>query len=379
MITITDKSKCCGCTACMNACPQKCISMVRDENGFLYPTIDQEKCVNCNLCSKVCPITKKYNQTKFPDAYIAYLKDENYLFKSSSGGMFFAVANYVLSLNGEVYGAGFDEDFNVRHLCATNLEELQNLMKSKYVESSLSNTFSEIKEKLESNKLILFSGTPCQVHGLKSFLNKDYKNLISIDIACQGTPSPLLWEKYKNYLQKSFKGKLTYVCFRDKSISWKKPSFVAKFDNGRVRKTSLYADPYSSIALSCIANRPSCFDCHFKSYKRESDFSIADCWGVEDFDPSMFNIKGTSLLFIQSERGQKIFDNIKNNLTYKSVDIKIATERNPNMISSVKKPDGYDLFFKELNENDFKKVLKKYGITFYKRLINKVKKILKIK
>ena len=203
MINIKDKSKCCGCSGCMNICPKNAIIMKEDKNGFKYPIVDKEKCINCGLCEKVCPIlNNKKEQQKEIKAYACYNKNIEERLKSSSGGIFILLAKEILKRNGIVFGAAFDENFNVKHISIDNEKDIEKLMGSKYVQSNMGKVYKEVKEFLENGKYILFSGTPCQIEGLKKFLKKDYDKLYTQDIICHGVPSPKIWQMYLEYQKK---------------------------------------------------------------------------------------------------------------------------------------------------------------------------------
>lgn len=210
---------CTGCHACYNICPKNAIKMVENSEGFLYPVIDKDKCINCNLCTKVCPLFKKDKvEHKIPETYACYNKDNNIIKNSSSGGIFYLLAENILKNNGVVFGAGFDEEHNVIHIKAETLEELSKLMGSKYVQSSIRDTYKETKKLLEEDRYVLFTGTPCQIQGLKLFLNKDYDKLYLQDIICHGVPSPKMWKKYKDCLEKNIIQKLKKYLLEVKKV-----------------------------------------------------------------------------------------------------------------------------------------------------------------
>ena len=201
MIEIKEKSQCCGCTACSSICPKKAIMMKQDEEGFMYPIIDKSKCVNCGLCDKVCPVKNAKENGNNQHAYIFQNADDKIRRESTSGGAFTAIAEYVIDNNGIVYGAVFDEKYKVIHKGIDNKEELYKFRNSKYVQSEMENCYSEIKEYLNKGKLVCFSGTSCQVEGLKNYLGKHYENLILVDVVCRAVPSPLIWKKYLNMIK----------------------------------------------------------------------------------------------------------------------------------------------------------------------------------
>lgn len=209
MINITDKEKCSGCEACVNICPKNCITMIEDKYGFRYPTVNQSQCSNCNLCESVCPI-KKFNK----EVYACYAKNKNEYMSSSSGGAFAVIARKVLTNGGLVCGAAFDENFNVKHMIISNLNDLYKLKGTKYVQSEIGSVYKDIKKYLDKRYQVLFSGTPCEVAGLKKYLKNEYSNLITVDLICHGVPSPKIWQDYLNEVKGV--NKIKNVSFRNK-------------------------------------------------------------------------------------------------------------------------------------------------------------------
>ena len=357
MVEFEEKAQCCGCTACSSICPKKAISMKQDEEGFLYPNIDKTKCINCGLCDKVCPI-KNINNNQFKQkGYILNHKDNDVRAKSTSGGAFSPIAEYVLSKSGVVFGAKFDDDYNVIHDYAINKEEYQKFRGSKYVQSDLKNCFSKAKEFLDEGKLVCFSGTPCQIEGLKSFLRKEYDNLITVDVMCHAAPSPLVWKKYLNYQKSRLKGeKIEKVLFRDKSkYGFKYSTMTIKTDKDTYSR-GVETDPYLRAFFGDLSDRPSCYDCKFKKQNHISDFTIWDCFIAENFDKSLDDDKGTSRMLINSNKGIEIFDNIKENYSYTEVEVNKLVKNVKEMLYSVEKNPKRKTFFEDLNnmeEKDF--------------------------
>ena len=283
-INITSKEDCCGCTACANICPKDAITMKQDKEGFLYPSIDKEKCIDCGICKKICPVLNKQSFKDFNQkAYLFQNKNEDIRKDSTSGGFFSSIAEYVISKNGVVIGASFDNNWKVEHTAATKLEDLNKFRKSKYVQSDLREIFKNIKEYLNNNKMVCFSGTPCQVAGLKSFLQKDYENLILVDIMCHSVPSPLYFEKYKEYILNKMKAKKIFnINFRDKSkYGYKYSMMTVETDNGTYSE-GIDTDPYLRAFFKDYSVRPSCYNCKFKTQKRVSDITIWDCFNINE-------------------------------------------------------------------------------------------------
>ena len=350
-IDITSKEDCCGCTACKSICPNNAIKMVRDEEGFLYPTIDATKCINCGLCKKVCPILKKQTSNDFKQVgYIFQNKDENTRKESTSGGFYTAIGEYIIKKGGYVYGASYDENFVVKHTCAKDILELKKFRKSKYVQSNQNEVFKEIKERLDSNHLICYSGTPCQVAGLKSYLNKDYNNLVLIDIMCHSVPSPLVFEKYKEYILKKMNAKkILDIDFRDKSkYGYKYSMMTVLTDNGKYSQ-GIDTDPYLRAFFSDYSVRPSCYNCKFKTQKRVSDITIWDCFNISEIEKNFDDDKGTTRLLIQSQKGLDIIKSLSQN-NIKEIDVNILTSNVKEMLQSVNYNSGRTAFFKDINK-----------------------------
>lgn len=356
MIEIKDKSKCSGCHSCMNICPKNCIEMKVDQEGFWYPAVDKEKCIECGLCEKRCPILNDMNIENTPQAYACYNKDEEIRKESSSGGIFTLLASYIIDNGGIVYGAAFNQNFEVEHIEVTNKQDLSKLRGSKYVQSKLGNTYSKIKEQLNQNKLVYFSGTPCQIDGLLCFLNKKYDNLICQDIVCHGVPSPKIW---KHYLKKFNLEKNAKISFRDKSTGWDTYSFSIKQDSNFFKELSSQNE-YMKVFLKDLCLRPSCYDCHSKSLHRNSDITLADFWGIREVCPEMYDNKGTSLVFINSDKGKKLFDKILKDIKYQEVDINNASRYNPSSFKSVNIPEKREEYMSNIFNNQFDKYSKKY-------------------
>ena len=375
---IVEKNKCCGCHACFNICPKKAIKMKKDENGFKYPIIDKKKCVDCKLCEKVCPVLKSTIVSNDIFAYACYNKNEFERLNSSSGGIFILIAKAIINKNGVVYGASLDENFDVKHIKVDTEANLAKLMGSKYVQSDIGTTFSEIKKILQDGKIVLFTGTPCQIEGLKSFLIKDYINLYTQDIICHGVPSPLVWEKYKEYRKNEDKSLPKSISFRNKDNGWL--SFNMKFVyNNKEYKASQNTDLYMQAFLKNISLRDSCYNCHFKKINRVSDITLADYWGIQNIDKNMFDNKGTSLVIINSNKGKELFELIKNDINFISTDLNEALKYNTAMTESVKSSKNREEFFRNINNYDFKKLIKKYipKDNMFKKVIRKLKRIIK--
>lgn len=357
MINIENKKDCTGCHACANICPKNCISMDRDIEGFIYPIINKSKCIECNLCENVCPLIHEKKINNNPIAFACYNKDELIRKKSSSGGIFSLLAQVVIENNGVVFGAKFDENFNVIHDYTLNIDEVAVFRGAKYVQSTIGNTYKDAKEFLDKGKIVLYSGTPCQISGLKRYLGKDYDSLFCVDLICHGVPSHKAWDKYKNYLSDG--KQIESISFRDKTYGWKSYSVKVKFKGGSEKLIKGSEDKYIRGFIGDIYLRPSCHDCKFKTLNRESDITLADFWGVNNVREEMDDDKGTSLIFVNSDRGSKLLEFISDNIVKKRVDINEAVKYNLSAIKSSYYNPRREYFFKNIDKFSFEKLVKK--------------------
>ena len=360
MIKLEKKANCCGCGACAQSCPKNCITMVADGEGFLYPQVDEAACVNCGLCEKVCPIlTKK----KVPDggvnAYAAYSSDEEIRKVSSSGGMFSVLAREILNRGGVIAGAAFDEDFSVRHILVETVEELNRLRGSKYVQSRMEDTYIQIRDLLKQGRVVLFTGVSCQVAGLKAFLGRDYDNLYTVDVLCHGVPSPKVWAKYCREQETVHGQKLTGVSFRDKRISWRKYSLSMKFGNNTEYCRRGGEDAYLQVFLGDLCLRPSCHSCRFKQFPRMSDLTIGDAWGIEKHNPELDDDRGTSVVLVNSQKGQGLWDAVAGNVVFRSGELDALLPKDADSRRSVKPNPNRSRFFAALDRGDIIEQLSK--------------------
>lgn len=374
MIKISDKSNCCGCSACVQICPKKCIKMKQDIEGFEYPSIDIAKCINCGLCEEICPVQNSKNEgNKILKAYVAYAKKEDIRLQSSSGGMFTLLSEEILNRNGVIFGAAFDEKFLVHHMAIDNKEDLSNLRGSKYLQSRIENTYFEAKQFLNDGRFVLYVGTACQIAGLKEYLRENYEKLYTIDVLCHGVPSPKVWETYLRYQEKQHKASVKSIFFRYKVNGWKTYSMQVLFRNSEKYEKIFKNDYFMKLFLRDICLRPSCYDCKFKNLNRPADITIGDCWGIENYMPSMDDNKGTSVVLIHSKNGQKLFDTLKNQIVYNEAEVDKALPPTADSRKSVVMHPKRDKFFKKLEKGvDFEqlvKLIEPSGLTKVKRRI----------
>lgn len=358
------KNNCCGCSACANKCPYDAIQMVRNNEGFYYPKINAELCSKCNICESVCPVltgSDKNNAVIFPEeAYGAVVKDKKLQYESSSGGVFSLLAENILTDGGVVYGAAFSDDFgSVKHISISDVSDLYKLRGSKYIQSENGNSFSDIKNKLEQGQKVLFSGTPCQVGGLKAFLHKEYDNLFCVDVICHGTPPAALWQKYLDHIEQRYDGKTISVNFRHKERGWKEFGLDLEKENIRYYR-SMKEDPYIRMFLKNYCLRESCYQCEIKKSGYVSDITIGDFWGVDRVVPEIANDMGVSLVILHTDKGKRIFEEVLPLLKSIKVDKDEAVSHNSAYFKSVIRPVERNYFFKDMNSLSWDELEKKY-------------------
>lgn len=308
MIKLTDKKKCCGCTACSSACNANAITMRCDEEGFLYPVVDESRCTNCGLCDNVCPIIlrDKAVHSKFhgpSNVYALYNRNAEVRAASSSGGVFMELAAACLAVGGVVYGAEYDENFKVVHRGYDNIAYTDRFRGSKYVQSEMHGIYREIRTHLREGRRVLFSGTPCQVAGLKSFLRRDYDGLLTVDILCHGTPSPLIFADYIRFINRWSPGILKEIFMKDKTFGWGYQNLRLYFRNGRTEFNSVVSNLWNKLFYDHIVNRPVCHECRWTNLNRAGDLTIGDFWGIEKSHPEIKTEQGVSLLLVNSSKG----------------------------------------------------------------------------
>ena len=316
MIKISNKQNCCGCAACAQACPKQCIMMSSDNEGFLYPKVDESVCINCGLCERVCPELSLGIEREPKEVLAAINKDESVRMQSSSGGVFYLLAERFIREGGVVFGARFDESWQVLMDYAETLEGVQVFIGSKYVQARTDKAYIHARRFLQEGRKVLFSGTPCQIAGLRHFLRKEYDNLLTVDIVCHGTPSPKVWGRYLDEVLREC-GKIKNVTFRNKTLGWRNFSFRLSY-NEKDKALSISSpagtNPYMKAFLKNLTLRPSCHDCKFKSGRSHSDITLADFWGIWNVSPQMDDDKGTSMVFVNTDKGADAMTNLDLNV-----------------------------------------------------------------
>ena len=397
MISITDNKNCCGCDACVQCCPKSCISMRIDDEGFNYPVVNHSLCIECGLCERVCPMLAKLEKKPPLGCYASYCKDEEIRSESSSGGIFTVLAAAVIAEGGVVFGARFDKDWSVRHDYTDTLDGIAEFRGSKYLQSSIGDSYLKVREFLSQGRKVLFSGTPCQVAGLHGYLRRPYDNLLTVDFVCHGVPSPEVWQKYLKTLpasannsrsvsQKTFH--IDSISFRDKENGWKNFGMRLKMsvahDDLNTECTScthnevfqpFTENPYMDVFLSNLSLRPACYNCPSKGFTSGSDITLGDFWGIGHTDPAIDDDKGVSLLFIHNDTVKKMLEEAGVFLKEESFDK--AVRYNPSVLESVAEPVYRAYFFKRLNSTgDFSKA---YDAVFSRSLTKRITRRLWLK
>ena len=360
---LTDKqlNTCYGCRACEGACPKGAIEIKPDSEGFLYPVLNKEHCVNCGICEKVCPFASDDFSSDAQAVYAVQYKETEKLMASSSGGAFSAVADYVLQKGGYVAGSVYDENLKVVHIIGNNENDVARMRGSKYVQSDTADTFNQAKALLEKGELLLYTGTPCQIAGLKAFLCKDYENLITVDLICHGVPSQKLFNDAISLHEKRVGGKAVYFNFRDKqSNGWITRGTVC-FNVGskaKIKKISPYDDYYYYYYLQNSVSRMSCYSCKYAQKKRVSDITIGDFWNIEKALPNFDSRDGVSVMILNTEKSKEIFTEISEKLNFEESTIEIAANGNGNLQRPTEMPAKRVETYKKINSIGFENAAK---------------------
>jgi len=326
--------------------------MEPDREGFWYPRVDAEVCTECGLCDEACPIISPTIHNGSVSAFACINRNDEIREKSSSGGVFSLIAEAIIIRNGIVFGAGFDENFDVVHGWTHSIEGLSAFRGSKYVQSRIGNALIEVQEFLEAGRPVLFSGTPCQIAGLYSYLGKEYSNLFCVDIVCHGVPSPRVWQRYRMQMEERCRAQVQRIAFRRKDCGWKLYSVSFSFDNDTEYSQPLTNDIYMKGFLSNLYLRASCYSCHFKSLNRPSDITLADFWGIENVLPHLDDDKGTSLVLVHTEKGAAMLATLADKMICEKVDVNKAISFNSSVIKSVAMNSKREEFFTELDKGE---------------------------
>ena len=348
MVDITES--CTGCRACEKVCPKHCISMQPDNEGFIYPVIDQNLCIDCGVCKKTCPQNDSVVNASPLAVYALRAKEDRLLKKSASGGVFAVAAKYVLANKGVVFGAAYDEDMDVKHIMIDTVSELGRLQNSKYVQSNTENTYIEVKNVLKNGRLVLYSGTPCQIAGLKRYLKRDYENLLTMDIVCHGVPSPKIFSKYIEWQSRNLGEPVRYCNFRDKTDGWGQSLVLTTVPSGRRLSIMGPSDPFYYHFLEGNLHRPSCYKCHYASEYRPADMTIGDYWGIEKEHKKFFSYKGVSLLMLNNQHAVDFFEKIKCDFYTVESSYEKASRKNGNLRSPSIPGNKRDTLYKNIDK-----------------------------
>lgn len=366
MIQIQDKSKCCGCCACVDVCAHHAITLKTDIEGFWYPEVDKDKCVDCGLCEKVCPelhiLDLKKNDFEKPAHTIAAInKNMSVRWDSTSGGAFSALADVMYAQGGYVSGAVYNDDFSVSNYISNNQEDLKRLRSSKYLQSKAEGLYKQIRDLLRNGEKVLACGTPCQMAALRSFLRKDYDNLTIVDFICRGVNSPKVYRKYLDSLERKYGGKVVYVKAKNKELGWRNLTRKVVFDNGKVYYGVLMDDDFRRGYHTNVFCRPSCYHCQYKGFPRMADITIADYWGIENVDKNLDNNIGTSMILLNSKKGIEYFEQAKEKFEWKETRFESILPGNIALRKPIE-PAKIDrnIFFEDLDKGTFDDVVKKY-------------------
>ncbi len=375
MIRITEKSTCCGCTACASVCPKNAITMQADEEGFLYPQVDTARCVECGLCEVVCPLRQE--PPAAPAACCAYAvqhADPHVLENSTSGGAFTALSDAVLSAGGSVYGATLDEKLAVVHRRATDGAGRDAMRGSKYVQSDLRGIFEQVKADLKDGKRVLFVGTPCQVDGLRRYLRGQEAGLLTCDLICHGTPSPAVLRAHFTLLEKKTHHRLKNYHWRPKRWGWHIHREMAVLDNGREYYSTPWADLWQQVYYGRLATRPSCHACPYASLARPGDITIGDCRGIDKVLPDFGSSVGASLVLVNTPAGTEAFEAIRQAVKAEPIDVQAVLQ--PPLRQCSKPASRRELFMRTFRERGYEEAVKvcfgrQYALKYY------IKKLLK--
>lgn len=365
MNSVIDDNLCTGCMACYNACPYNAIEEAKDNEGFWKPNIIEQKCKKCNLCTNICPILKpKKNNTQFVKKYYScWSKDINLRKNSSSGGLFSEIARIVLEENGFVFGVALNNNLIAEHIYIKDYEEMHKLQGSKYVQSKIGNIYQEVKNKLVENKLVLFSGTPCQVDGLNNFLKKKYTNLITIDLICHGVPSPMVFEDYKNFIQNKYKSRIEKILFRNKKYSWVFYNMKIIFKNKKEYIGKYYKDRWIRLFLNDYILNRACYQCNYANMNRKGDITLGDFWNYKrklQHNGINNQLYGVSALIVNTKIGEKIINNLESRVHFQKENYDSIIRTNKSLRESFAKPKNRSKFWEDYKLLEFENLTEKW-------------------
>lgn len=377
MINITDKHFCSGCSACAQSCPKYCIKLCEDEEGFLYPKVDIAECIDCKLCEKVCPFLNNSDERKPQSVEAAINPDLNTRLASSSGGVFLLLAEYIIKKGGVVFGARFNDQWEVVHDYTDNIEGLAAFRGSKYVQSEIGSSYKEAKRFLDEGRTVLFSGTPCQINALKRYLRKEYSNLYTVDVVCHGVPSPKIWNDYLRHINPNNES-IQSINMRDKSRSWSKYSYRINSKQAPLYDDYAANSDYLRMYINGFSVRPSCFNCPVKRGKSHSDITLADAWGIQEVYPEMNDEKGVSVVCLNSDAGVNLYNAISK--VSRPFPAEVFYKANPSFHTSANESQYRTLFWELYREKGiaaYREIKDRMKQPLYKRLVHKALNLFK--
>lgn len=376
------KDECCACSACQQVCHVNAINMKKDEEGFLYPVKNMDICVNCGQCEKVCAFIKSHVSENPLKIYAGYIKDIGQRKRSSSGGLFYAIASDIIDRGGAVVGATLTPDMQVCHKVVTTLDDLETLRGSKYVQSAMENSFRIIKKLLSEDKPVYFVGTGCQVDGLKSYLGKSYENLLTSDLICHGVPPQDLFDKHIKYLEAKYGGKVISYEFRD-NRAWGGCESVFTKNSKRQKKhvvPTYNLSPYLYSFMQSFTLRHSCYKCPYAKPQRTGDTTLADFWGAKQLFPDLTPDYGVSMILVNTAKGMETVERLKSKIELRDSNLSDAIAQNSNLANPTKKPLLRDNIFQIIENKGYKYAAKKYfrpKLYHFRQLKHFVRKLLR--
>lgn len=380
MIVLSDKSDCCGCTACEAVCGHHALTMRADAEGFLYPVVDTSRCTDCHLCEQVCPIMQrdaKFLNTIPTGVFALRHKDKLTLRSSSSGGAFAAMAQTFLEMKGVIYGAEYDERLVVVHRREQTSDGVRRFRGSKYVQSDIRGIYADVRAQLRSGRYVLFSGTPCQVEGLKGFLRHPYDKLFTVDILCHGVPSPKVFADYVRFVNRHSIHRLQEIAMKDKTFGWGYQDLRLSFRGGISEFHSPLSTLWNKIFYDHVANRPACHACRFANFHRPGDVSIGDYWGIEKAHPELHSPDGVSLLLVNTEKGDELWQHIQGQYSFIKSSLDACRQRA--LQGPVPASPDRPQFWKEYHDQGLESVVRsRYHINRRILLVNRLRQITRI-
>lgn len=370
------KEQCYGCKACSNICPQNAITFENNEYGFSYPKVDEDLCINCGKCLATCNKIEKHNRVIPIKSFAATHKEREILNKSSSGGIFSVLAEYVLSNNGAVCGCIYDENLLPVHICAESTEDVALMRKSKYAQSDIGNVYQDVKSRLKNGQQVLFTGTPCQISALYSVLDQNYENLITMDLVCHGVTSASMFQKFLEYLEAKYKTQITAFDFRSKKYGWKRYTMEFSTKDGKRRNIGKYNEFYFNAFISGNITRPNCFSCPFASPMRISDITVGDFWGYEKISTRCDAERGISLCTLNSDKALELLPILEKSLTLDEIDYQIAVDGNTCLRSPTKKGSKWEQYMNAFENDNIKSMATSYVKRNRKRILKEKLKLM---